>query len=89
MSRKTAIWATAIWTVIALGLCVIGLVYIGTRPISNRAKEERARLFGQGAGTVTAIGYGVIWLPYAYRVGKQRREEEVRAEKKGKKGRRE
>jgi type II secretory pathway component PulM len=74
MKLKYALWATAVWTVLALGSCAVMVGYIVTHPIPGVSGDRRANLLGQGAATVMVIGYGAIWLPFIYQVGKRRRE---------------
>jgi hypothetical protein len=76
---KHALWATAAWTVLALGVCAVCLWYMGTHPVPGASLEKRARALGEGAGTVMTLGYAAIWLPFAYQVGKRRREAQRKA----------
>jgi hypothetical protein len=85
MSLKTSLIATAAWTVLMLVISVGAIVYVGTRPVPNRVKNERASQLGGGLGVFTAIGYGAIWLPFAAKIGKQRREQRTKASRKKKK----
>src|SRR4051794_23735302 len=80
MKLKYALWATLAWTLLACGGSGVGLWYITTHRIPGVSAEQRAAQLGQGAGPVTLIGYAAIWLPYAYQVGKKRREEKERQE---------
>ena len=83
MRLKHALLATAIWTVVALGVSLLLVWYIIAHPIPGASIEKRASLLGQGAATVMVLGYAAIWLPFAYRIGKQRREmEQVKKNKK-------
>jgi hypothetical protein len=45
-------------------------------------QEARAGKAGGGFGTLAAIGYGAIWLPWAAAYGKQRRERLAREKRK-------
>jgi len=73
---RHCLWATAVWTLLACGGSGVGLWYVMTHPRSGVSSDARAARLGEGAGTVTAIGYAVIWLPFAYQVGKRRRSAE-------------
>jgi type II secretory pathway component PulM len=73
MRLKHALLATAIWTAVALGISVLLVWYVIAHPIPGASTDKRASLLGQGAGTVMVLGYAAIWLPFAYRIGKQRR----------------
>jgi hypothetical protein len=74
---RSAFIATAAWTVLAFGVSAVALWYVLSHaPPSDR--DRRAGLLGQGAGTVMALGYAAIWLPYAYQVGRRRREQRER-----------
>lgn len=65
MQLRHAIWATAIWTVLGCGGSALGLWYVMSHPVPGVRAEDRANKLGGGAGTVLAIGYGAIWLPFA------------------------
>ena len=83
MRLRHALLATAIWTVVALGVSLLLAWYVIAHPIPGTSTEKRAGLLGQGAATVMVLGYAAIWLPFAYRMGKQRREmQEVKKKKK-------
>jgi hypothetical protein len=87
MKLKHVVWATAIWTLLGCGGSGVGLWYVTTHRVRGAGTEERAKRLGMGAGTLMAIGYAAIWLPYAAAVGKRRREQkrEVEARVAGKK----
>jgi hypothetical protein len=81
MKLKHALWATALWTVLALGACAVCLWYLGTHPVPGAPLERRARQLGEGAGTVMALGYAAVWLPFAYQLGKRRQAQRAREER--------
>ena len=74
MSLKTALVATAAWTLLAI-VASVGLIsYVVTHPIAGVSAEQRGQMLGSGVGIILSIGYAVIWLPFAYKAGKKRRE---------------
>ncbi len=74
MKLKYALWATAVWTFLGCGGAGAGLWYITTHRVRGASSQERAKRFGLGAGTLMGFGYAGIWLPYAWQLGKRRRE---------------
>ena len=74
MKLKHALWATAIWTVFSVIASGLIIWYIGTHPVPGVRSEQRAASAGQGAAVAIVIGYALIWLPYAAKIGKQRRQ---------------
>ena len=74
MTLKTILIATAGWTLFAIMVSVALISYIVAHPLAGVSAEKRAQMLGSGVGIFVSIGYAVIWLPYAYKVGKKRRE---------------
>lgn len=74
MTLKTILIATSGWTLFAIIVSVALISYIVTHPIAGVSSEKRAQMLGSGVGIFVSIGYAVIWLPYAFKVGKKRRE---------------
>lgn len=74
MKLKHALIATAVWTAVGLVACVALIAVIASRAGPGRAAEQRAQQAGGGAGMVMALGYAGIWLPYAFAVGRKKRE---------------
>jgi hypothetical protein len=72
MSIRTALILTGVWTLLLLAGCAGVVAYIANGP--RHQQEARAGRAGGGFGTLAAIGYGAIWLPWAAAYGKQRRE---------------
>ena len=74
MSLKTLLLATAGWTLFTI-LCSVGaFAYVMSHPLDGVPLEQRSQQLGSGIGTLAAFGYAAIWLPYAYKLGQQRRE---------------
>ncbi len=88
MTLKTALIATGVWTLCVILILGAGLWYVTTHPIRGVRTEARAAQMGSGLGVLTAIGYGCIWLPYAAKIGKQKRAERENAKKSQKRRRR-
>jgi hypothetical protein len=74
MKLKHALWATAVWTVVALGVSIALIGYMSAHPVPGASLERRSAALGEGVAVGLTLGYGLIWLPYAVRLGKQRRE---------------
>lgn len=81
MTLKIALWATAIWTAVIVAASVLMIWYVFKHPIAGVSMEKRAEMLGSGTAVVACIGYAVIWLPIAHRVGKKRREEREAAKR--------
>lgn len=81
MNVKRLFLASIIWTAVMLGGGYLAAVRMAQQVAFDRNAEERAKSLGQGIGTITGIGYGVIWIPYAYALGKKRRAEKSRPAK--------
>ncbi len=77
-SIKKLVWLTVIWFFIMIGggLLVSFLTFDKTAPRS--VSEAKMQKLAAGIGTVTGIGAGLLWLPYAYRLGQKKREEAER-----------
>ncbi len=89
MSLKFSLIATAIWMVLIFVVAfAIGYFFIQGNPIPGVSMEERGTKLGVGMGTLAGIGLGAIWLPFAARLGKERREAMERAKRTKKKSRR-
>lgn len=86
MTVKKMIIISIAWTVFMLIVAfVIGFVFIGADASNGAA---RGRMLGQGIGVVVSIGYAALWLPWAAKIGKQKREEKERQARRGRKRRR-
>lgn len=80
MTLKRVLIFTGIWTLIMVGVCVAAISYAATHRVPGVRAKDRAAQLGSGLGTLTVIGYGAIWLPFAAKVGQKKRAE--REEKK-------
>lgn len=74
MSLKASIIASVVWTVVVVIAGIAMIAYIGTHPVPGASTEQRTQMAGSATGTVAAIGYGAIWIPFAMVAGKKRRE---------------
>ncbi len=81
MTIRKRILVTLAW--IVLGIVVSGAVTaVLLQDVPRRQWNARAGAAGGFAGLIIAIGCGAIWLPWAAKVGKQKRQErEKRAER--------
>lgn len=84
MSLKKSLMSTAIWMGFVVVISIAIISYLVSNPIPGVSMEERSRLIGGGIGTISGIGLGVIWIPFAARLGKERREAMERAKRKKK-----
>ena len=73
MSLKTALLASAVWTIVAVVVSAVAIWYVMAHPVAGASVEQRSQMLGSGVGTVMAIGYGAIWLPFAFKLGQERR----------------
>ncbi|QDU36245.1 hypothetical protein Mal4_05290 [Maioricimonas rarisocia] len=81
MSLKLALILTATWSVLVVAAGAGLIWYIMEHPIPGARAEDRAAVAGSGLGTLASIGYGAIWIPLAFRIGKQMRERRERAQR--------
>ncbi|MCA9095797.1 MAG: hypothetical protein KDA68_20095 [Planctomycetaceae bacterium] len=75
MTLKRVLILTGAWTLVMVGVCVVAIWYVVTHRVPGVRPEERASQLGSGLGLLTTFGYALIWLPFAAKVGKQRRAE--------------
>lgn len=78
MDVKRLFLASIVWTIVMIGGGFVLAWRLSEQLEHDVNAAERAKSLGRGIGTVTGIGYGVIWIPYAFRVGQKRREEQKR-----------
>ncbi len=79
MKLKHALITSGVWTVVGLVACVALIAVIASR--GGRTAQQQAQTAGAGAGVAMAVGYGVIWLPYAAMVGRRMREAAAKAKR--------
>lgn len=80
MTVKRLILASVLWTVVAIGLGLLGVWYIVEHPVPGASSEARSERLGQATAFLVTVGYAVLWLPFAYKVGQRRRaEQQLRA----------
>lgn len=72
MTTKTAIYAS-IGTIVVVMLLGITIMAISIDPSSRRA-EQQAQDIGQAMGMVALLPLGGIWLSWAARVQKERKQ---------------
>ena len=77
---KRVIIGSIIWFVLVMTISIVGLFMIDKDAKTVSEKTRRAQMLGQGAGTLLAVGCGVLWLPWAFQVGKRRREAKARTQ---------
>jgi type II secretory pathway component PulM len=91
MTIKTRVVATIVWSVLMLGVGAFGIWYILEHRIPGVRAEERSARLGGGIGVLMSIGYAVLWLPLAAKIGRKRRlerEAQRKAQKKARKSKR-
>lgn len=73
MTTRLALILAGVWTLVVVAGCTAVVWYaLSTAPHS--AAEARLKQAGAGCGTVAAIGYGAILIPWAAAYGKRRRQ---------------
>ena len=82
MTMKRLIVISLIWLVLLIGVGLFGVAYIRSHPVRGTTRSKRIEKLGKGFGVLGGIGLGVIWLPYAAKVGKKRRAEREKRLKK-------
>jgi len=68
MSLKNAIVVSIVWFVLITVFSGVSIWYIVSNPVAGATAEQRS-----GVGTVTVIGFAAIWLPFAFKLGQERR----------------
>ncbi len=70
---KRVVIGSTIWFVLMM-IISLGIFYqIFQDSKNNRERNARAAKLGTGMGALTALGLGMLWLPWAAQVGKRRR----------------
>ncbi|MBC8324198.1 MAG: DUF4339 domain-containing protein [Verrucomicrobia subdivision 3 bacterium] len=75
---KRVVIGSAIWFVLMMAISIGIFYHIFQDSKNNRERNARAAKLGAGMGALTAMGWGVLWLPWAAQVGKRRREAKAR-----------
>jgi hypothetical protein len=73
MSLKNAIVASIVWFVLITVFSGVSIWYIISNPVAGATAEQRSAMLGSGVGTVAVIGFAAIWLPFAFKLGQERR----------------
>jgi hypothetical protein len=81
MTLKKRILFSVCWLGLILVLSIGTIFWIIANEKSNRKAKARASMVGSGFGTISSIGLGILWLPYAFEIGKQKREQRERAKR--------
>lgn len=87
MTLKKALVITGIWTALTVIAGGLGLWYILSLPIRTSVAQARAEKLGSGIATFMCIGYACVWLPYAAKIGKEKRAQREAQRKKRKRER--
>ncbi len=75
MTVKKRILISIGWFVLVMAIGVGGVFWIQSNTHNNEKRTQRAALLGTGLGCLGGVGFAALWLPFAYRLGKQKREE--------------
>jgi hypothetical protein len=81
MTLKLALILSAVWTLLIVVVAAVILWYVTTHPVAGASSDQRAAMIGSGLGVVACIGYAVLWMPLAAKVGARRRAERERKRK--------
>lgn len=79
MSNKLALILLGVWTLVVIAGCSGAFWYVSVK-VPRHQQDERARMFGSGAGVVACIGYAAIMLPWAVAFRKRREAQQARDE---------
>ncbi|MCP4507963.1 MAG: hypothetical protein GY903_22105 [Fuerstiella sp.] len=79
MTVKKRILISIGWFVLIIALGIGGVFWIQSDTVINAERTQRAGNLGTGLGCLGGVGFAFLWLPFAYRVGKQKREARERA----------
>ena len=80
---RRVVIGSVIWFVLMMILSAGLFNWMWNDAKTNRERKERAAQLGTGMGMITAVGWGVLWLPWAAKVGKKRRAARLAAQQKG------
>ena len=80
---RRVVIGSVIWFVLLMILSAGLFYWMWNDAKTNRERKERAAQLGTGMGMITAVGWGVLWLPWAAKVGKKRRATSLAAKQKG------
>jgi len=72
---KRVVVGSVIWFITLMFVSAGLLYHVHHDSKTRRERIHRAGLLGKGMGTLTVIGWACLWLPWAYRYGKRKREE--------------
>ena len=75
---KRVVIGSVIWFVLMMCISLVIFYQIFQDTKNDRERNARAAKLGTGMGALTAVGWGVLWLPWAAQVGKRRREARAR-----------
>ncbi len=78
MSTRLALILTGIWTAIVIAACGGGIWFVITK-VPQHQQEERSRLLSGGIGSVAAIGYVAILVPWAAAWARKRHQAKQKA----------
>jgi len=79
MTAKTRILVSLAWFVLVIAIGVGGVFWIQSDTSDSQERTRRAGILGTGLGCLGGIGLGVLWMPYAYRLGRKKRAEREQA----------
>ncbi|MFO0950786.1 MAG: hypothetical protein U0835_06445 [Isosphaeraceae bacterium] len=86
MSLRYRIIASVVWLVVGLGLGLLALWYLGSHPIPGASQQKRAEQLGQAVAYTISFGWAVLWIPWAYQKGQERRAAAARGSRPVRKG---
>ncbi len=81
MTVKKRILMSIGWFVLMIAVGIGGVFWINSSTRVSEVRIERAGILGTGLGCLGGVGFAVLWLPLAYRAGKQKREAREQAAK--------
>lgn len=67
------------WFMLMIVVGIGGVFWIVSETQNNTERTQRSGVLGTGLGCLGGVGFAVLWLPFAYRLGKQKRAERERA----------
>jgi hypothetical protein len=82
MTLKKRILFSVYWLVLIFVLAIGTFFWIAAGEPPSPETAARASMAGSGFGILASIGFGILWLPYAFEVGKRKREQQERAKRK-------
>jgi ABC-type enterobactin transport system permease subunit len=72
MSTRLALILTGVWTLAIIIASIAAISFVAAK-VPRHQQEVRAQKLGTAVAVAASVGYGAIWLPWAWVRGRERR----------------